>query len=62
MLKTNPTKDHIMDKVITLPSEAAQHLAIHLMYNQELYTEENQAMIHHEELAWVIQEYWDSLI
>lgn len=62
MLKINPTKDHIMDKVKVLPGEAAQHLANHLQQNQYLYTEDQQAAIHNDELAWVIQEYWDSLI
>lgn len=46
----------------TLPSEAAQHLANHLEQNQYLYTEDQQAVIHRDELSWVIQEYWDSLL
>lgn len=47
--------------VLTLPSEAAQYLANHLVNLQWAYTEEQQAAIHNDELAWVIQEYWDSL-
>lgn len=45
-----------------LPSEAAQHLANHLEQMQEFYTEKTQAVIHPDELAWVIQQYWDSLL
>lgn len=50
-----------MPEVVVLPSEAAQNLAAYLMANQELYTEHEQAAIHYQELAWVIQQYWDSL-
>lgn len=45
-----------------LPSEAAQSLANHLEQEQYRYTEEVQAAIHNDELSWIIQEYWDSLL
>jgi cation transport regulator ChaB len=46
---------------VVLPSEIAQQLAAHLEQNQEMYTEGFQAAIHPEELAWVIQEFYDSI-
>lgn len=54
--------NNVIPVAAVLPSEAAQQLANHLFQNQHLYTEEQQAAIHTDELAWVIQEYWDSLI
>lgn len=51
----------VMNNKIVLPSEAAQQLANHLSQMQNMYTEELQACIHENELAWVIQEYWDNL-
>jgi hypothetical protein len=50
-----------MDKVVVLPSEIAQQLAAYIEQNQSLYTEGHQAAIHIDELAWVIQEFYDSL-
>lgn len=43
------------------PSETCRYLASYLFQNQERYTEHVQAAIHEDELAWVIQEFYDSL-
>ena len=51
-----------LNEVVVLPSEAAQHLANHLIQMQYAYTEDQLATVHRDELAKVIQEYWDSLL
>lgn len=56
------TVEGSIPSVVVLPSEAAQQLANYLRQNQYLYTEDAQAAIHVDELAYVIQEYWDSLV
>ncbi len=49
------------NKSVVLPSELAQKLAVYLEQHQTLYTEGHQAAIHANELAWIIQEFYDSL-
>jgi hypothetical protein len=51
----------MLKPVVVLPSEIAQQLAAYLEQNQGMYTEEQQAAIHLDELAYVIQEFYDSL-
>ena len=50
----------IVNKVVVLPSEAAQHLANHLML--ELVEEYIYGAFDSQLMAKVIQEYWDSLL
>lgn len=42
------------------PCAIARYLASYLNQNQFMYTEHYQAVIHEDELAWVIQDFIDS--
>jgi hypothetical protein len=43
------------------PNDFARYLATYLDDNQHRYTEEEQAAIHQDELAYIIQEFMDTL-